>query len=92
MNYKKMYEETLKNICEQDSYLFDNIVEQEQPIFANKLIPNEKGNLYRFKLNEEIATEEDYKNFCEYIYNYVGLDINDFIENQKSFKSFAKPQ
>lgn len=81
INWKEIYEDTIKKICEADANIFDNIVEIEKPNFSAYLIFNENSNenaLFRYKLNEN-ATEEDYKKFVEYIYNYIGEDINDFL-------------
>ena len=85
MNWKNIYEETLKNICEADSNDFDVIVEVERPDFTSELVENENASenaLFSFKLDEN-ATEEDYKKFVEYIYNYIGEDIYDYINEEK---------
>lgn len=81
INWKEIYEDTIKKICESDANIFDNIVEIEKPDFSADLIFNENSNenaLFRYKLDEN-ATEEDYKKFVEYIYNYIGEDINVFL-------------
>lgn len=88
INWKEIYENTLKKICEADSNIFDNIVEIERPEFTVDLIENPNANensLYSFKLNEN-ATENDYKDFVEYIYGYIGEDINDFLPKNDTEK------
>lgn len=92
MDYKKLYYDALKNVCERDREEFDFIVEQDRPKFADKLIPNDKAPhnaLYSQKLDEEVATEEDYKDFCEYVYGYIGMDFNEMINN-KQFSNFGR--
>lgn len=85
MDWKEIYERTLKNICEADEETFETIVEIEEPDYSVELVenPNAKENsLYSFKLDDN-ATEEDYKKFVEYIYGYIGEDINDYIPNEE---------
>ena len=85
MDWKKIYEKTLKNLCEADEETFETIVEIEEPNYSVELVenPNAKENsLYSFKLDDG-ATEEDYKKFVEYIYGYIGEDINDYIPNEE---------
>lgn len=85
MDWKAIYEKTLKNLCEADEETFETIVEIEEPDYSVELVenPNAKENsLYSFKLDDG-ATEEDYKKFVEYIYGYIGEDINDYIPNEE---------
>lgn len=85
MDWKAIYEKTLKNLCEADEETFETIVEIEEPNYSVELVenPNAKENsLYSFKLDDG-ATEEDYKKFVEYIYGYIGEDINDYIPNEE---------
>ena len=85
MDWEKIYERTLKNICEADEETFETIVEIEEPDYSVELVenPNAKENsLYSFKLDNN-ATEEDFKKFVEYIYGYIGEDINDYIPNEE---------
>ena len=88
-NWKKEYLHLLKNVCEDDIENYESIYEQPQPSFSNKMIYNKdaKDNaLYKYKLDEQIATEQDYKDFCEYIWSYIGFDH----EEEKSFSHFKK--
>lgn len=88
MDWKKIYEKTLKDLCEESIDEFDSIVEIEEPEFTVDLIDNPNANensLYSFKLDDK-ATEEDYKNFVEYIYGYIGEDINDFLPKNDTEK------
>ena len=81
-DWKKIYEHTLKNICEANVDEFEIIVEQEMPKFSVDLIRNPKASnnaLFSLKLDSN-ANNEDYKRFCEYIYTYVGENVYDFIE------------
>ena len=85
MDWKEIYERTLKNICEANEETFETIVEIEEPNYSVELVenPNAKENsLYSFKLDDG-ATDEDYKKFVEYIYGYIGEDINDYIPNEE---------
>ena len=78
--WKQIYEKVL-SMCEKPIDDELAIVEVEQPKYSVDLIENENANensLYAFKLDEG-ATEDDYKMFSEYIYNYVGLDIYDYL-------------
>ena len=81
-NWKEIYEEILKRVCEPEAPADVTIVEIEKPDFEGDLIlnPNATDNsLYAFKLDKN-ATEEDYKKFVEFIYAYMGLDYKDFIK------------
>lgn len=92
MNWKSIYEEVLKKICESDAKDYDEIVEVDFSNLIDKLEHNDNTNensLFSMKLNAK-ATEEDYKEFCELIYNYIGLDIYDYIKEPKSFQNFKK--
>lgn len=93
MDWKAIYEKTLKNLCEADEKEFGNIVEIEEPDYSVELVenPNAKENsLYAFKLDDN-ATEEDYKKFVEYIYGYIGEDINDYLPNEMDKESEDSP-
>lgn len=93
MNYKELYKMLLENLCIKSKTEFDIIVEQPMPKFIDKLVPNKTapyGCLFSKKLDEEIATEEDYKEFCEYIYAYIGMDLDSMLGKEK-FGNFAKP-
>lgn len=92
MNWKSIYEKVLKNICESDAKDYDEIVEVDFSHLLDKLEHNDnadENSLFTMKLNSK-ATENDYKEFCELVYNYIGLDIYDYIGEQKSFKKFQK--
>lgn len=91
MKIKDIYKNVVEKICQADPEQFENIVDQERPVFANKLVINEKGKLYRFILDEDLATEKDYEEFCKYVFNYIGMDFEEIIGESKSFESFAKP-
>ena len=81
MDWKKIYEKTLKNLCETDEKEFGNIVEIEEPDYSVELVENKnakENSLYSFKLDDG-ATDDDYKKFVEYIYGYIGEDVNDYI-------------
>ena len=82
IDWKEVYTYTLKNICEKDRDMFSNIIEQDMPNFQDKLIQNENADrnaLFSYKLNDT-ATEDDYKEFCVYVYNYIGEDIYDYLK------------
>lgn len=86
INWKEIYTKTLKNICEADANIFDNIVEIERPNFVANLIENPNANdnsLFKLKLDDN-ATEEDYKNFVEYVYGYIGEDVNDYLPKEET--------
>ena len=89
INWKEIYEKTLRNICEENENYFNNIVELERPEFQGDLIknPNAKGNSLFVLMLDNNATDEDYKKFVEYIYGYIGEDINDYINNEENPKT-----
>ena len=79
--WKEKYLKVLHNVCEKKQENV-GIVELPMPVFEKKLVYNENaepGALYKFKLDEDKATELDYKFFCEYVYDYMGLDIKDYM-------------
>lgn len=88
INWKEIYEKTLRNICEENENYFNNIVELERPEFQVDLIknPNAKENSLFALMLDDNATDEDYKKFVEYIYGYIGEDINDYINNEENPK------
>ncbi len=88
INWKEIYEKTLRDICEEDESYFNNIVELERPEFQGDLIknPNAKENSLFALMLDDNATEEDYKKFVEYIYGYIGEDINDYLNNEETSK------
>lgn len=91
MKWKKVYEDVLKKVCEKE-YENEDIVEVDFSKLQDKLVKNEnakEGAIFGFKLSDN-ATEDDYKMFCELIYNYIGLDIYNFIEKPKQFEKFGK--
>jgi hypothetical protein len=89
INWKEIYEKTLRDICEEDENFFDNIVELERPEFQGDLIknPNAKENSLFALMLDDNATDEDYKKFVEYIYGYIGEDINDYLTNEENPKA-----
>ena len=86
INWKEIYEKTLRNICEENENYFNNIVELERPEFQGDLIknPNAKGNSLFALMLDNNATDEDYKKFVEYIYGYIGEDINDYLTDDET--------
>lgn len=89
INWKEIYEKTLRDICEEDESYFNNIVELERPEFQGDLIknPNAKENSLFALMLDDNATDEDYKRFVEYIYGYIGEDINDYLPNEMDKES-----
>lgn len=89
INWKEIYEKTLRDICEEDENYFNNIVELERPEFQGDLIknPNAKENSLFALMLDDNATDEDYKKFVEYIYGYIGEDINDYLNNEETPKA-----
>lgn len=89
INWKEIYEKTLRDICEEDENYFNNIVELERPEFQGDLIknPNAKENSLFALMLDDNATDEDYKKFVEYIYGYIGEDINDYLNNEETTKT-----
>ena len=91
MTWKEIYQKTLKRICEDDISNYDDIVEVDFSSIEDKLIPNTNAKdncVFGMMLNDE-ATNEDYKTFCELVYNYVGLDIYDYLD-RSSINVFGK--
>ena len=89
INWKEIYEKTLRDICEEDENYFNNIVELERPEFQGDLIknPNAKENSLFALMLDDNATDEDYQKFVEYIYGYIGEDINDYLNNEETPKT-----
>lgn len=85
-NWKKIYEEVLKNFCSLSS---DNViayVNLGEPSFVDKLIPNEgisNDAIYQLKLDDTKAAEEDYKDFCYYVFASNGYDFDDYFQGNK---------
>lgn len=93
MDYKKLYYQTLKKVCERDKSDFPNIVEQERPDFMDRVVPNKnaKNNcVFAFMLDEDEVKENDYKDFCEYVYTYIGADFDEIVNENKRFQKFQK--
>jgi len=95
MNWKDIYDKVVENVCKMDYHEFDDIIEQGEPEFSDKLIVDDnhgENDLYSGRLDETVADEKDYKDFCEYVLSYIGEDINDYIgRGDKKFSSFKNP-
>lgn len=94
MNWKELYGKVVKTICEKELDLSKDIYEPEPPksFFDGVMYVDEnapKNSFISLRLNETIAKEEDYKEFCEYVFAKIGEDINDYL-GQKTFKNFKK--
>ena len=82
----------------QSSDNFAFTTDQTTPKFIKKLIINndaELESLYRYKLIAS-AEEQDYKDFVEYIANYIGVSVNELLDmadgKKKAFTNFEQPQ
>lgn len=81
MSWKERYEIVLKRVCESPMSEANAIVEQGEPSFSGKLIENPNagvGSIWTTMLDEKTATEDDYREFCRYIYAYIGQDVEDY--------------
>ena len=91
MTWREIYKITLEKICEDDINNYDDIVEVDFSPIQDKLILNKNAKdncVFNMQLNDE-ATDDDYRTFCELVYNYVGLDIYDYLE-RSSINVFGK--
>lgn len=90
MNWKEIYEKVLANVCEKEQ-TDEIIVDTDFSPIQDKLVHNENANensVFSMKLIDT-ANEEDYKSFCELVYEYIGLNIYDFLPERK-FSKFGK--
>ena len=82
MQWKEKYNKIVNGFCLMSS---DNIIANvnlERPSFADILIPNEKATgdvMFAMKLDETKASEEDYKNFCYYVFELNGYNPDDYL-------------
>lgn len=94
INWKEQYERTLKNICEADIKEFADapIIEVDYPKSSTKWVHNENADVnafFSFKLGDD-ATEADYKEFVEYVYERLGEDIHEMLGDEHKFTNFGK--
>lgn len=87
MTWKEIYRTTVKVLCEQPIEDFDTFITLEEPeiVKDGKVYFEEghEGELSSMRLHEEIATDDDYKEFCEYMYNYVGDDLYNYLDKSE---------
>lgn len=93
MNWKEFYYKTIKNICEREIDSEKTIYEPEPPkaffegiMFVDETAP--KNSFISLRLVESLAKEQDYKDYCEWVFQKAGLDIDDCLD--KGFKNFKK--
>ena len=86
MDWKKEYDKVVETICKRKNTIETNIFEVEPPecFFNGKTYDTQDDSLITKRLFEEIAEEKDYKDFCIYAYNKIGLDTD------KQFTNFGR--
>lgn len=92
MNWKETYKKVVKVICEKKVDPNENIFEPEPPkaLIEGKTYTVKTGGLINIRLDESLATDEDYKDFCRFAFEKVGDSLDNYIEEQKSFSNFKK--
>ena len=87
MTWKEIYHTTVKVLCEKPIEEFDTFINLEQPEFVKDgkayFEEGHENELSSMRLHEEVATDDDYKEFCEYMYNYIGDDLYNYIDKNE---------
>lgn len=93
MNWENIYDTTVKVLCERPIEEFDFFVNLEMPKFMETGVgyfeEEHENELSSMRLHKELATDEDYKEFCEWIYNYIGDDLYNYVDDTH-IKVFGK--
>lgn len=97
--WKEKYEKVLKNICYANLNDFPIKKDLEKPSFYEIEYLNDDAPLdalYRFALDEEQASEDDYKAFIKYIASYIDVSIDELLDmadgKPKAFDTFEQPK
>jgi len=88
MDWKKEYKNVIENICKKEIAENDTIYEIDPPsiFFNGKTYESDEKGLITKRLIEDVADENDYREFCEYAYQKIGKDV----EENKRFTNFGK--
>ena len=94
MNWKEIYQKVVKNICEKKVDPQANIYEPQPPkaLLEGKTYTVEGDGLINIRLDEKVATDEDYKDFCRFAFEKIGESLEDYIGQEKKFSNFSKQQ
>lgn len=92
MNYRELYEKVVKVICERQIDSNNDIYEPEPPkaLIEGKTYTIKGNGIINIRLDERLANEEDYKDFCRFAFEKIGRSLDDYLEEEKSFKKFKK--
>ena len=97
--WREQYKKVLENVCYANLNNFPKKIDLEKPSFFNIEYLNDDAPidaLYRFALDEEVATEKDYKDFVEYIANYIDVPIDKLLDiakgRKQQFSNFRENQ
>jgi len=85
--WKEKYEILIKEIAEQPKGTFDYITVDYIPEVLNKCYIVEGDMTFNMRLPDE-ATEDDYKEFIEYLCDYTGEDLDFYFP--KTLRNFKK--
>ena len=85
--WEQIYDITVKTLCEKPIEDFDMFITLEMPDFMEKGIgyfeEGHEDQLSSMRLHKELAKDKDYKEFVEYMYNYIGDDIHNYIDENE---------
>lgn len=92
MNYKELYKKVIKSICEKPVDPSKDIFEPEPPkaLVEGRTYTVESDGVINIRLDERVATEQDYKEFCEFAFAKIGENLEDYLGEPKGFKNFKK--
>ena len=92
MNWKKIYKNVVENICKKQIDPQKNIYEPEPPkAFLEGRTYTENSNYFiNIFLDEFLATEEDYKDYCRFVFEKIGESLEDYLQEDKKFLNFKK--
>ena len=92
MKWKDIYKKVVKLICEKKVDPNENIYEPNPPkaIIEGKTYTVQTDGLINIRLDESVATEEDYKDFCRFAFEKVGDSLDNYLEEEKKFSKFSK--
>lgn len=89
--WKDKYKVLVEEIAKKPEGSFSIYDLPERPSFLDKSYTVPGDMTYNVRLNERVATEEDYKAYCEYLCDYTGQDLSFyFIDIQQGFSKFKK--
>lgn len=93
MNWKEKYKILIEEIAKKPFGTFPIYDLPYRPDFFNKCFIVGGEKTFNFRLNSKLATEQDYKDFCEYLCDRTGQELGFFfVDNIQKFNQFSKKQ